>query len=55
MLCRTQIKVALPDLSYFLTKPINNHHLICRGKHADAVNAFFELIGGAVPVHGITL
>ena len=53
MLCRTQIKVALKDLSYFLTKPINNHHLICRGRHADEVNAFFELIGGAVAVHGV--
>ena len=55
MLCRTQIKVQLPDLSYFLTKPINNHHLICRGRHADEVKAFFELIGGAVEVHGVKM
>ena len=53
MLCRTQIRVQLNDLSYFLTRPINNHHLICRGRHADEVNAFFELIGGAVAVHGV--
>ncbi|MBO4872180.1 MAG: hypothetical protein J5496_02060 [Lachnospiraceae bacterium] len=55
MLCRTQIKVQLPDLSYFLTKPINNHHLICRGRHADEVKAFFELIGGAVAVNGVKI
>ena len=45
MLCRTQCKVELDDFSYFLTKPINNHHLICRGKHAEAVEAFFRIIG----------
>ena len=53
MLCRTQVRLKLPDLPYFLTNPINNHHLICRGRHADAVKAFFELTGGAVAVHGI--
>ena len=44
MLCRTQVKVALDDFSYFLTRPINNHHIICRGKHAAEVEAFFKLI-----------
>ena len=44
MLCRTQCKVELDDFSYFLTKPINNHHLICRGKHKAEVDAFFRLI-----------
>ncbi len=44
MLCRTQIKVALDDFSYFLTKPINNHHIICRGKHAAEAEAFFRLL-----------
>ena len=44
MLCRTQVKVALDDFSYFLTRPINNHHIICRGKHAAEVDAFFKLI-----------
>jgi len=44
MLCRTQIKVKLDDFSYFLTKPINNHHIICRGKHAAEAEAFFRLL-----------
>jgi hypothetical protein len=46
MLCRTQCKVELDDFSYFLTKPINNHHLICRGNHKAEVEAFFRLIEG---------
>jgi len=45
MLCRTQLKVKLDDFSYFLTRPINNHHILCRGKHAEAVEAFFRIIG----------
>ncbi len=45
MLCRTQVKVALDDFSYFLNEPINNHHILCRGKHAADVEAFFRLIG----------
>ena len=44
MLCRTQIRVGLDDFSYFLTNPINNHHVICRGKHKDEVEAFFRLL-----------
>ncbi len=44
MLCRTQIKVMLDDFSYFLTRPINNHHIICRGKHAAEVEAFFRIL-----------
>jgi len=44
MLCRTQIKVELDDFSYFLTNPINNHHIICRGKHAAEAEAFFRLL-----------
>ena len=44
MLCRTQIRVGLGDLSYFLTEPINNHHVICRGKHKAEVEAFFRLL-----------
>ena len=44
MLCRTQIKVKLDDFSYFLTRPINNHHIICRGKHAAEAEAFFRLL-----------
>ena len=45
MLCRTQIKVKLDDFSYFLTNPINNHHILCRGDHAADMEAFFKLIG----------
>ena len=45
MLCRTQIKVKLDDFSYFLTDPINNHHILCRGNHAADMEAFFKLIG----------
>ena len=52
-LCRTQIRMALPDLAYFLSRPIHNHHLVCRGRHAGAVKAFFELIGSGVPVSGV--
>lgn len=44
MLCRTQIRVALPDFSYFLTDPIQNHHVICRGNHREEIDAFFRLI-----------
>lgn len=44
MLCRTQIKVALDDFSYFLTDPINNHHILCRGHHAADAEAFFRLL-----------
>ena len=47
MLCRTQIKVCLDDFSYFLTKPINNHHILCRGSHAAEVDAFFKLLNRA--------
>lgn len=44
MLCRTQVRLYLDDFSYFLTEPINNHHLVCLGKHAAAVDAFFNLL-----------
>ncbi|MBR6706538.1 MAG: hypothetical protein IKI84_07655 [Clostridia bacterium] len=44
MLCRTQIRVGLDNFSYFLTDPINNHHVICRGKHKTEVESFFRLV-----------
>ena len=44
MLCRTQVKVALDDFSYFLNDPINNHHILCRGRHAADAEAFFKLL-----------
>lgn len=45
LLCRTQIKVKLDDFSYFLTQPINNHHLVCNGDWTMALQEFFTLIG----------
>lgn len=45
ILCRTQMQLWLDDFSYFLTEPINNHHVVCLGKHAAAVDAFFRLLG----------
>lgn len=44
MLCRTQIKVKVDDFSYFLTEPIGNHHIICRGKYAQAMEDFFSIL-----------
>lgn len=44
MLCRTQVKVKLDDFGYFLTEPINNHHVICRGRHKAKAKAFFQLL-----------
>ena len=43
-LCRTQVHVKLDDFSYFLTRPINNHHVLCTGKHAAEIEAFFCLL-----------
>ncbi|MBQ7454957.1 MAG: hypothetical protein IJS53_00820 [Clostridia bacterium] len=44
MLCRTQARVRLDDFGYFLSNPIGNHHILCRGKHKDALEAFFRLL-----------
>lgn len=44
MLCRTQIKLSLNDFSYFLTNPINNHHIICYGDYTQSIKDFFALI-----------
>jgi len=44
MLCRTQIKLKLDDFSYFLTKPINNHHIIIFGNHEAELKDFFESV-----------
>ena len=43
-LCRTQIKVELNDFSYFLTRPMNNHHVICKGRHAAEIEALFRIL-----------
>ena len=44
-LCRSQIRVALDDFSYFTKEPINNHHLVCSGDHTAALREFFALLG----------
>ncbi len=44
MLCRTQVRVGLDDFSYFLTDPIGNHHILCKGEHSAEIKAFFELL-----------
>ena len=44
MLCRTQVRVGLSDFSYFLTDPIGNHHILCKGEHAAEIRAFFDLL-----------
>lgn len=44
-LCRSQIRLELDDFSYFLTDPINNHHTVCVGDYAAAVEEFFKLLG----------
>ena len=45
-LCRTQIEVTLEDgaASYFLTRPIGNHHIIIPGHHKAALKALFDAI-----------
>ncbi len=43
-LCRSQINVKLEDYSYFLSDPINNHHLVCLGDEVDGIREFFNLI-----------
>lgn len=44
MLCRTQVRVGLSDFSCFLTDPIGNHHILCKGEHAAEIRAFFDLL-----------
>lgn len=44
-LCRTQIKVKPEaDIEYFLTNPLGNHHLLCRGRRAALVKRAMELL-----------
>ena len=38
--CRTQITLNINMKPYLLNKTIGNHHVIVRGRHADAVRAF---------------
>ena len=39
-LCRTQINIKLNDVTYFLTSPYGNHHIIVYGKHKDKINRY---------------
>lgn len=46
-LCRTQINVRLDNpshISYFLTDPISNHHVIVPGKHKKEIMDFLNMI-----------
>ncbi len=44
-LCRTQIRLRFDhDLSYFLTRPYGNHHVILYGDHCSLIRAFMENI-----------
>ncbi|HHX30055.1 MAG TPA: hypothetical protein GX720_02380 [Clostridiaceae bacterium] len=41
-LCRTQTRLRLEDgTAYFASKPISNHHLICRGDWKDVIDEYF--------------
>ena len=31
-------------MSYFLTDPIQNHHLVCTGDYTDEIKEFFALL-----------
>jgi L-fucose isomerase-like protein len=43
-LCRTQIVIQLPDVSYFLTAPHGNHHIIVYGKHKDEIEEYMRTL-----------
>lgn len=41
-LCRTQLRIRLPEgVEQFLTDPIANHQMICKGHWAELIRAFF--------------
>lgn len=42
-LCRTQIRVYMDkNVDYFLTNPMGNHHLICKGDYSDILDEFMK-------------
>jgi len=41
-LCRTQVKIKLDNVSYFLTNPLGNHHVIIYGHHKKEIEEFFN-------------
>ena len=41
--CRTQLKIKLnKPVSYFLTNPLGNHHILLQGSHADEIQEFMQ-------------
>lgn len=41
--CRTQVKVRLDNpVSYFLTNPLGNHHILIQGNHKEAIEEFMK-------------
>jgi L-fucose isomerase-like protein len=50
-LCRTQIRLRMKeDVRYFLSGPLGNHHLVCRGAESALIRCLLENRGDAVPV-----
>lgn len=43
--CRTQIKVKLNDVVYFLKNPLGNHHLVVYGHHKQELSEYFKSFG----------
>ena len=41
-LCRTQIKIKLDDVRYFLTNPLGNHHVIIYGHHKKEIEEYIK-------------
>ncbi len=41
-LCRTQVRLSVDDMHYFLERPISNHHMMCQGDHVALVDEFFR-------------
>ena len=49
-LCRTQLYLHTEsDLSYFLTDPIGNHHVIMKGRCSALVSAFMDRLSSGTP------
>lgn len=43
-LCRSQMMLQLDgSVEYFKTKPISNHHIVCKGDHREIIEEFFKL------------
>lgn len=44
-LCRTQVKLKVDDVQSYLTKPLSNHQILCKGDHVELVEEFFKQMG----------